>query len=584
MSSPTWDSGDYPFQNDSSVSTGVVNVMAYDAKGDGVTDDTAAIRAAISALPAVSPHIGGRVFFPPGKYVVSGTLIVPQFVQLTASQAGDAAILVPPTFKGTVVQLAGVGQPCGVENLAFNTTDGNARTPISTTSTTVVAPGNATVTPASMSGIQVGMFLFVGGLTTAEMIQVTAITGTTFTATFTKSHSGTWAIGTFATYIDMYANLANGANFSIIQGCFFNNGYVSISNEANITATIDSCTFSTNSASGAGILLGMFTSIGGLVVRNMDTGQSGGPYANAWIQVGGTMNGFACVSGSFVTGLQLSDCDFTNGAYSVLADVTSGNSAMNFSQFTNCYFDSATIAAMALKGPSPVGQFVLNTFTNCWFSSVKNNGDGVFLGGTQATMFSGCVFFDNQGPGVEINGNSKETVFQGCTFSTNGTAGVAPYGFLADHCDRTVFADCIFTNIDGEATTQTYMGSTTSSTTRLMVRGGSIASTITNGIANGTTAGGLWVTDVLGYNPFGNLASYSQATPGFPLTTVAVQNTTPFTVGIYVTGGTISQVQIANRAGSFTTAGTTSGFFMLNPGESIKFSYTGSPSWTWYGQ
>lgn len=45
----------------------VFNVMAYGAKGDGVTDDTAAIQAAVNA----GSNAGGIVFFPPGTYLVS---------------------------------------------------------------------------------------------------------------------------------------------------------------------------------------------------------------------------------------------------------------------------------------------------------------------------------------------------------------------------------------------------------------------------------------------------------------------------------------------------------------------------------
>lgn len=47
----------------------VVNVLAFGAKGDGVADDTAALKAAIAAQPA-----GGAVFLPQGRYLVSGTL------------------------------------------------------------------------------------------------------------------------------------------------------------------------------------------------------------------------------------------------------------------------------------------------------------------------------------------------------------------------------------------------------------------------------------------------------------------------------------------------------------------------------
>ena len=58
---------------DTSVQTGalVVNVKDYGATGDGTTDDTTALQAAITAAGAV-----GVVYFPPGTYIVSSPLVL----------------------------------------------------------------------------------------------------------------------------------------------------------------------------------------------------------------------------------------------------------------------------------------------------------------------------------------------------------------------------------------------------------------------------------------------------------------------------------------------------------------------------
>ena len=69
----------------------VFNVKAYGAKGDGVTDDTTAIQAAINAANALP---GGKVFLPPGQYGISATLTV------TATQGTTGASLVP-SFVGS---------------------------------------------------------------------------------------------------------------------------------------------------------------------------------------------------------------------------------------------------------------------------------------------------------------------------------------------------------------------------------------------------------------------------------------------------------------------------------------------------
>ena len=49
-------------------SSGVTDVKAFGAKGDGKADDTAAIQAAIDGLP----EAGGTVSLPPGTYMVKG--------------------------------------------------------------------------------------------------------------------------------------------------------------------------------------------------------------------------------------------------------------------------------------------------------------------------------------------------------------------------------------------------------------------------------------------------------------------------------------------------------------------------------
>lgn len=59
-----------------------VDVKRYGAKGDGVTDDTAAILAAIAALDAT---YGGVVFFPKGKFIHSAALPVTKNITLKGS-------------------------------------------------------------------------------------------------------------------------------------------------------------------------------------------------------------------------------------------------------------------------------------------------------------------------------------------------------------------------------------------------------------------------------------------------------------------------------------------------------------------
>lgn len=60
---------------------GVFNVRDFGATGDGATDDTTAIQAALNGLPAD----GGTLFFPAGNYIVSSALTVPVETQIKGS-------------------------------------------------------------------------------------------------------------------------------------------------------------------------------------------------------------------------------------------------------------------------------------------------------------------------------------------------------------------------------------------------------------------------------------------------------------------------------------------------------------------
>jgi hypothetical protein len=97
-----------PQFSDALVGPPFINVMAapFFAKGDGATDDTAAIQAAIDATPA-----GGIVFFPPGNYKFSTLtrtsspihLMGGGYMQNVQAAFGNAAYGTLSNFGGTVL-------------------------------------------------------------------------------------------------------------------------------------------------------------------------------------------------------------------------------------------------------------------------------------------------------------------------------------------------------------------------------------------------------------------------------------------------------------------------------------------------
>jgi len=86
-------------QGDEFAKMKIVNVQAYEAVGDGTTDDTSAIQAAIDAAGAAG---GGFVFFPPGVYITTATITVNEDnVRLIGS--GEGACIIRSTVAGEII-------------------------------------------------------------------------------------------------------------------------------------------------------------------------------------------------------------------------------------------------------------------------------------------------------------------------------------------------------------------------------------------------------------------------------------------------------------------------------------------------
>jgi Pectate lyase superfamily protein len=109
---------------------GIINVKDYGAKGDGVTDDTAAINAAIyaSTPSANTGNYWGQaviVYFPSGTYIISSPLI---------KQEGSGGytygmVLIGQAMRTTTIKLAnsasGFGDPSTPKGMIFPTSDPN---------------------------------------------------------------------------------------------------------------------------------------------------------------------------------------------------------------------------------------------------------------------------------------------------------------------------------------------------------------------------------------------------------------------------------------------------------------------------
>lgn len=79
------------------IGTGSINVKAFGAKGDGVTDDTAAIQAAVIAAA------GAGLFFPPGAYIISKQINIVNRLYIWAQPFSATVYLATQNQNGFVI-------------------------------------------------------------------------------------------------------------------------------------------------------------------------------------------------------------------------------------------------------------------------------------------------------------------------------------------------------------------------------------------------------------------------------------------------------------------------------------------------
>jgi hypothetical protein len=143
----------------------VINVTQppYNAVGDGVTDDTAAIQAAINALGGSN---GSTLYLPAGTYVISGSLNFSNVPGGRFSVVGDGTGLTNIEVAAnnvTALQFTGSGatQPT-VSGLSFTTSTPSltGTTAIGFTGTSVTSyMANATISDVNVTGYETGIAL-----------------------------------------------------------------------------------------------------------------------------------------------------------------------------------------------------------------------------------------------------------------------------------------------------------------------------------------------------------------------------------------------------------------------------------------
>lgn len=103
--------------------------------------------------------------------------------------------------------------------------------------------------------------------------------------------------------------------------------------------------------------------------------------------------------------------------------------------------------------------------------------------------------------------------------------------------------------------------------------GGYILGATGNLYVDGTVFGPYKVSNLIPFNPAGQVTA-----PTVPASASAYTNILGVDCNVYISGGTVSDIAIGGDS-----TGLTSGWFPVPAGQTITLTYTGAPTWTWWG-
>lgn len=136
----------------SMIENGVFDVTNYGAAGNGLADDTQAIKDAIAAVPAE----GGVVYFPSGTYRVTSQILIDSkpFVDFVGN--GYSSVIKPDDGAYIVMLFNGSGSNV-IQGISFDS--GNYVNPLLTMVKMTAATAYSTIRDCAFSGADVGLFL-----------------------------------------------------------------------------------------------------------------------------------------------------------------------------------------------------------------------------------------------------------------------------------------------------------------------------------------------------------------------------------------------------------------------------------------
>jgi len=423
--------------------TSGINPKNYGATGNGTTDDTAAIKAAIAALTP-----GASLVFPCGTYLTSSQLFI-NVTNVTINGSGCATIR--NTGSGTVMVIGGSGNgnPKYGSAVALNSTANELATSFTTDSSLGASAGNYVLLQQGGEDSSSG-----SGNTgcddsgcRGEVVKVASVSGNTITVT-TAVH-------------DTYNPAVNNATAQLITG-------------ALTGMSIENITLNGNGTNVYGLAIAGVgdSTVSGVTVENVQGSAllNRGDFNVSWSNITVTGAGSAqCGSAAWFEGqgnLSISSLSISNENQGASGSGCLDNGAFGFEliQSANSTITNLTVNAAGADGrPFKTTASRYNTFNSITVENGASAYNGVSLEYySSRNTYNNCVVTNNGAgtgtgtgnAGINTFGNFNQyNSFNNCTVSGNGNVQV-----LINNFDDLRLAQDIGNTINGG----TYTGTNTS--------------------------------------------------------------------------------------------------------------------------
>lgn len=420
-----------------------ISVKDFGAVGDGVTDDTAAIQAAIDHAATIVGNTyaatsGMQVFFPNGTYLISSTLIIEDTedgIGLVGESGKGSKILTNSDI--TVLQIGLTTTDKGLYDAATNTPDLDV-SPSGVNlgdSYKVSAAGNFFTTPVSVNDILIA--------NTANANQESEWDINRVISCYNTELKNLFFVASSTSNTSTAIKIRDGGHIRITD-CEFVQFYISIHCARIFSSFITRCQIKNE---------GRTTQAeAGIKLEGSRQGTGGGLHiTDCELSVGaqGVTSSYSesAIAVYSVDGLYINNCHLI-GYDRGLNVIPSGDLINNSHRITdimvsNCYFDTGRFNAVKIGGTSPndTGGFYQNIkFNNCYFRDITGSNAELLLvdvaEGTQNEIpnelkILGCTFNSSSGRAISIKGADSAAeewegiVIDGCSFENNNADSVS---------------------------------------------------------------------------------------------------------------------------------------------------------------